>query len=107
MTTRLLAAMAVALLGPLGAVPTAHADTKDDTFLASLKAEGITDHLSAQHAIEAGHTVCQKLDSGLTPTEVASDVLNSSVMPAYHAGYFVGASIKAYCPQYESKLSGT
>ena len=43
----------------------------------------------------------------MTPSDVASDVLNSSVMPAYHAGYFVGASIKAYCPQYESKLSGT
>ena len=47
MATRLLVAMAVALLGPMGAVSTAHADTKDDTFLASLKAEGITDHVSA------------------------------------------------------------
>jgi hypothetical protein len=43
----------------------------------------------------------------MTPTDVAGDVLNSSVMPAYHAGYFVGASINAYCPQYMSKVSGT
>lgn len=107
MATRLLVATVVALLGPMGAVSTAHADTKDDTFLSALKAEGITDHVSAKHAIEAGHTVCDKLDSGMTPTDVASDVLNSSVMPAYHAGYFVGASIKTYCPQYESKLNGT
>jgi hypothetical protein len=72
-----------------------------------LKCEGITDHISPQHAIEAGHTVCKKLDSGMTPTQVANDVLNSSVMPAYHSGYFVGASITVYCPQYTSELTGT
>ena len=78
----------------------AHADTNDSKFLAALKSEGITDHISPQHAIEAGHTVCQKLDTGQTPTQVANDVLNSSAMPAYQSGYFVGASIKEYCPQH-------
>jgi hypothetical protein len=107
MAIRLLVAVAVALLGPLGAVSTAHADTNDDKFLAALKSEGITDHISAKHAIEAGHTVCQKLDQGMTPNQVAADVLNSSNMPAYHSGYFVGASIKEYCPQYTPKESGT
>jgi Protein of unknown function (DUF732) len=92
--------MTAALLGPLGSVATAYADNNDDKFLAMLKSEGITDHISASHAIEAGHTVCQKLDAGSSPTEVAYDVLSSSVMPSYHAGYFVGASIRSYCPQY-------
>jgi hypothetical protein len=99
MVIRMLA-IVVALLGPLGAVSTAHADTKDDKFLAILRSEGITDHVSPSHAIDAAHTVCQKLDEGMSPTDVATDVLNSSVMPAYHCGYFVGASIKVYCPQY-------
>ncbi len=106
MTVRLLVASVIALLGPLGAVPTAHADSNDNRFLASLKTEGITDHVSPNHAIEAAHSVCQKLDGGESPTQVANDVLNSSTMPAYHAGYFVGASIDAYCPQYTAKLSG-
>jgi hypothetical protein len=105
MTIRLLAAMAVALLGPLGAASIAHADTNDNKFLAAMKSEGITDHVSPQHAIEAAHSVCQKLDSGETPTQVANDVLNSSTMPAYHSGYFVGASINAYCPQYAPKVN--
>jgi Protein of unknown function (DUF732) len=100
MVTRLLIVMAVALLGPLGAVSTARADSSDNKFLAILKKEGITDHISPAHAIEAGHMVCQKLDGGATPTDVANDVLNSSSMPAYHSGYFVGAAIKVYCPQY-------
>ena len=82
------------------AAPIAHADTNDGRFLAALTSEGITDHISPQHAIEAGHTVCQKLNAGQTPTQVANDVLNSSAMPAYQSGYFVGASIKEYCPQH-------
>ncbi|ORV46678.1 DUF732 domain-containing protein [Mycobacterium conspicuum] len=106
MRKRLFIAIAVALVGPLGAVSTAHADSNDTKFLAAMKSEGITDHVSAQHAIEAGHSVCQKLDGGETPTQVASDVLNSSSMPAYQAGYFVGASIDAYCSQYAAKAGG-
>ena len=74
---------------------------------AALKSEGITDHISPKHAIEAGHTVRQKLDNGQTPAQIANDVLNSSEMPAYHSGYFVGASINLYCPQYMHQVSGT
>jgi hypothetical protein len=96
--TLIAAAGVTAAIGSAATV--AHAETNDGKFLAALKSEGITDHVSPQHAIEAGHTVCQKLDAGQTPTQVANDVLNSSTMPAYHAGYFVGASIKEYCPQY-------
>jgi hypothetical protein len=92
--------LVVALLAPLGAISTAHADTGDGKFLAELKSEGITDHVSPSHAIEAGHMVCEKLSDGMTPNEVAFDVLNSSSMPGYHCGYFVGAAIDAYCPQY-------
>ena len=100
MVTRLLVAAALGLIGPLAAVATAHADNNDAKFIALLNSEGITDHVSPAHAIEAAHSVCEKLDSGETPTAVANDVLNSSTMPAYHAGYFVGAAIKVYCPQY-------
>ena len=107
MNKRLFIAIAIVLVGPLGAVSTAHADTNDAKFLAALKSDGITDHVSSQHAIEAGHSVCQKLDGGESPTQVANDVLNNSSMPAYEAGYFVGASINAYCSQYGPKASGS
>ncbi|CAM4449932.1 hypothetical protein MB901379_02460 [Mycobacterium basiliense] len=96
---------AFALLAPLGSVATAHADSNDDKFLAELQSEGITDHVSPSHAILAGHVVCQKLASGMTATQVAYDVLNSSSMPSYHSGYFVGAAIDAYCPQYRPEES--
>ncbi len=92
-----------AMPGPL-AVGIAHADTTDDKFLAALRSEGITDHVSNAHAIEAGHFVCVKLDNGMSPNDVANDVLNSSSMPAYHSGFFVGAAIDAYCPRHKAEL---
>ena len=102
---RVAVALGALLVGPLSAAATAHADSHDQMFLSALQSEGITDHVSSSHAIEAGHIVCEKLDGGLSPSDEASDVLLSSQMPAYHAGYFVGVSIKAYCPQYQSKIN--
>jgi hypothetical protein len=104
MVIRLLVCVVMAFFGSLA---TAHADTisNDNHFLAMLKTEGITDHISPAHAIEAGHMVCTKLDGGMTPTQVANDVVNSSNMPAYHCGFFVGAAIKVYCPTHMPDVS--
>jgi hypothetical protein len=90
----------VGALGPLAAAaPTAHADATDDAFLAALTAKGI--HFgSPDKAFIAGHEVCDELGTGKTATQVASTVQTNSNMDGYHAGFFVGASIRAYCPQY-------
>ena len=87
-------------LGPLAAaVPIAHADATDDAFLAALTAKGI--HFgSPNRAFIAAHEVCDELGNGKSPTQVASTVQSNSDMDGYHAGFFVGASIRAYCPQY-------
>jgi hypothetical protein len=91
---------AVALLRPLGAsAPIARADSIDDKFLAALRSQGIT-YQSAEAAIAAGHLVCTELDRGETPQQVAQDVMNISNLDPFHAGYFVGASIGAYCPNH-------
>lgn len=95
----------VALLGPLGAAAsTAYADPSDldARFLAALDSHGIT-YASPEVGIAAGHLVCTKLDGGKKPTDVAQDVMNNSTLDGYHAGYFVGASIAAYCPQYSGQ----
>jgi len=90
----------VALLGLLAAAPSAHADpNNDDAFVAALSAKGIT-YESRETAINSGHVVCHELDHGQTPEQVANDVLSSSHLDGYHAGYFVGVSIRAYCPKY-------
>lgn len=90
---------ATGLLGALGATPAAHATGGDDAFLAALTAKGIN-YESPDAAIHSAHLVCQELDSGEPPQQVANDVMTNSHMDGYHAGYFVGVSIRAYCPKY-------
>jgi Protein of unknown function (DUF732) len=91
--------VAAGLLGPLGAIPFAHADTTDDAFVGALRADGI-EHESRQAAVSAGHLVCHQLDMGKTQEQIATDVMNSSGIDGDHAGYFVAVAERAYCPQY-------
>ncbi|MEB4211552.1 DUF732 domain-containing protein [Mycobacterium sp. 94-17] len=88
-----------ALLDLLVGSVSAHATSADDVFLAALKAKGIN-YGSSDAAVNSGHTVCHELDMGQSAQQVANNVLSSSTLDSYHAGYFVGASIKAYCPKY-------
>ena len=91
---------AVALVSLVGlAAPTAHADAVDNNFLAALKAKGIN-FASSQAAIIAGHEVCDELDLGRQTSDVATDVTKNSNLDGYHAGFFVGASVAAFCPRH-------
>ena len=89
-----------ALLGPLVvAVPSVRADPLDDKFLAALASQNIT-YRAPDAAIAAAHLVCTRLDQGADKGQVAQEVMDNSDLDPYHAGYFVGASVGAYCPQY-------
>jgi hypothetical protein len=83
------------------ATPTAHADLIDDAFVAAVKAKGI-DFASPQAAIIAGHEVCDELDLGKQKSDIANEVMTNSPLDGYHAGFFVGAAVAAYCPRYHS-----
>lgn len=92
----------VAALGPLAAAaPIAHADASDNAFLQALTSKGIH-FASPDKALIAGHEVCDELGNGKSPSQVASTVQTNSAMDGYHAGFLVGAAIKAFCPQYAS-----
>lgn len=106
MRKRLLIAVAFGLLGPLASVSAAHADANDAKFLSTLRSEGITDHVPDDYAIQAAHAVCDNLDSGKSPKEMAAEMVDKAGMTAYHAGYFVGASIDDYCPKHLPELLG-
>lgn len=94
----LVVVVALISLGVLAA-PTAHADAVDVNFLSALKSKGIN-FASSQAAIIAGHEVCDELDLGRQKSDVASDVMNNSNLDGYHAGFFVGASVGAFCPRH-------
>lgn len=94
--------LTAALFGPSGgAVPEAHANPVDDRFLAALQSRQIS-YKSAAAAIEAAHQVCAELDKGRTEADVAQEVMDRSGLDPYHAGYFVGASVGAYCPYHSN-----
>jgi Protein of unknown function (DUF732) len=90
---------AAGLLGVLNLAPSAHAVGGDDSFLAAIKSKGIN-YESPDTAIKSGHLVCDKLDSGEAPEQVANDIIQNGKLDSYHAGFFVGVSIRAYCPKY-------
>jgi hypothetical protein len=89
-----------ALLGVVAvSAPTAHADFAVDSssFLGALTSRGIT-FTSNQAAIAAGHEVCDELGQGKQTSDVANNVMTLSNLDGYHAGFFIGASIAAFCP---------
>ena len=93
--------VAFALLSVVAAAaPTAHADAVDrSNFLGALTSRGIT-FASRQAATAAGREVCDELDQGIQASDVANNVMTQSGLDGYHAGFFVGASIAAFCPRH-------
>ena len=93
--------LTVALLGLGGiAAATAHADAADSSnFVGAIASKGIT-FASGQAAIVAGHEVCDELDQGRQASDVADDLMTQSKLDGYHAGFFVGVSIAAFCPRH-------
>ncbi|MGB8793926.1 MAG: DUF732 domain-containing protein [Mycobacterium sp.] len=93
-------AVLVALLSLVAiTAPTAHADAVDGNFVNALNSRGIT-FANPQAAIVAAHQVCDELDSGRASSDVANDVMQQSSLDGYHAGFFVGVSIAAFCPRH-------
>lgn len=93
--------VAAALSGVVGQLtPAAYADADNSSnFLGALTARGIT-YTSGPAAIAAGREVCSELDEGKQASDVANDAMAQTKLDAYHAGFFVGASIAAMCPRH-------
>jgi hypothetical protein len=93
-------AWAIALLFiAVAAAPNARAESHDDPFLTALASKGIK-FASPQGAVTAAHEVCDELSLGRAKSDVANEVMQNSNLDGYHAGYFVGASVAAYCSKY-------
>jgi len=97
----------VGMTGPgLLGLADAEADPiQDVAFLETLDAEGIT-YASASKVIDAGHAVCDYLDDGWMPLDVAWEVAEITGLPSATSAYFVGASIGAFCDEYMPLVMG-
>jgi Protein of unknown function (DUF732) len=97
--------VALAAAALFGAAP-ASADPIDDAFIAALAKNGIS--MSDRNtAVTMGHTVCAGFDKGEASTAVAMGIVKETPLSPKQAGYFVGVSVAAYCPQYRGKTDNS
>jgi hypothetical protein len=78
----------------------ASADETDDAFLGALAKNGITIS-DPDTALSMARSVCSGLDNGQPSTALAMGLVKKTDLSPKQAGYFVGVSVAAYCPQYK------
>ncbi|OBF54220.1 hypothetical protein A5756_14575 [Mycobacterium sp. 852002-53434_SCH5985345] len=84
----------------------ASADPPDDAFLAALADNGIVLN-DPGTAIAMARSVCAGLDKNQRSSVLAMKVMKEANLSARQAGFFVGASVSAYCPQYKGQTDGS
>jgi Protein of unknown function (DUF732) len=94
-------ALGVAALASTGVASAA--TSVDDTFISVITDEGIKPP-SAKEAIGVAHNVCVVLDKGGDLVEAVSAVADYTELASEDAAFIVGASIAAYCPEYEELI---
>ena len=100
-TVRAVLLSAVALVS----AASASADPSDDAFVAALANFGI--NIDGRDTVIAhGHAVCDGLDRGQDSSFLAMKLINDRQLDltSRQAGFFIGASVAAYCPQYRGSV---
>lgn len=82
--------------------PPASAEPTDDQFLGALSNYGIVVN-DGNAAISMAHAVCAGLDKNPNSNLMAIKVSKEADLTPKQSGFFVGASIAAYCPQWKGK----
>ncbi len=74
------------------------ADMGESVYLETLKQGGIQ-YSSDAAALKVGHGVCDYIREGSTSIDAAMFIQGNSPYSSYEAGYIVGASTGALCPE--------
>ncbi len=85
----------------LVSAPSASADPADDQFLGALSNYGIV--MNNDNAIAMAHAVCAGFDKNANSNYIAMKVSKEASLTLRQSGFFVGASMSAYCPQFIGK----
>ena len=75
------------------------ADPNDGAFVDALAKGGIV-LPDGNAAIAMAHTVCAGLDQRAKTSLLAMKLMKDTDLSMKQSGYFIGAAISAYCPQY-------
>lgn len=84
----------------------ASAGPTDDSFLAALANYGIAIN-DPNTAIAMARTVCAGFDNNQRSSILAMKVMKDTSLSPKQAGYFIGVSVSAYCPQYKGQTDGS
>ena len=84
----------------------ASAQPIDDAFVAALAKNGIA-MPDRNSAVSLAHTVCAGFDKGEPSTAVAMRIVKDTDLNPKQAGYFIGVSVAAYCPQYRGNTDNS
>lgn len=93
-------AVALSVAAMLTAAP-ASADQTDDAFIVALQDQGIAVP-DTDAAIQMARNMCALLDQGTARPLLVMRLLSDANLSARQAGFFLGASTSAYCPQYRT-----
>jgi hypothetical protein len=89
-------------VGALLSAAPASADPTDDAFLGALSKNGIVMN-DGNSAISMARAVCAGFDKNPSSSVMAMKVMKEANLTLKQSGFFVGASISAYCPQWKGK----
>lgn len=95
--------VAALLCAALFSAAPAAADPPDDAFLGALADNGIVIN-DPGTAISMARSVCAGLDNNQRSSLLAMKVMKDTNLTARQAGFFVGLSVSAYCPQYKGQI---
>lgn len=84
--------------------PTALADTAEENFLDSLKANGIV-FTPRNDGLAVGHFVCAELFAGETTRSVSGLIQDKASMTLKKADVVVAQSVAAFCPSLTKTLA--
>jgi hypothetical protein len=87
---------ALTTAGSAGALTSA-----DAAFLTDITSAGIT-YDDASVAVSNAHAVCEALDAGYAPEDIAIELLSLNDLSVNQAATIVVSSVEAYCPSYEA-----
>ena len=98
-TTRSIPGAVLLLAATLFSASPASADSNDGAFVDALAKGGIV-FPDPNAAISIAHAVCGELDQSNKSSILAMKVMKETDLSMKQSGYFIGAAISAYCPQY-------
>jgi hypothetical protein len=79
------------------------ASVADSLFVQAADEYGVQ-YNSRSEIIGLGHMICQQLDSGTDPWDLATRFVSEADWTSPAAGAMVGSAIAVYCPEHEDKM---